>query len=141
VSLGLIGAGAPALLGWRPATMAAPLLGLAPRPSRSSRPAWPTSTAPAPRRDGRSQRAEQRRRRGRTAAVAAGIVVLGDWRVGYLLLLAAIVLLASHPGAAHTDHPMTCTSWAARASPGPMLGRWITLLLSISVEFCMVFCG
>ena len=40
-------------------------------------------------------------------AVAAGIVVLGDWRVGYLLLpLAAIVLLAPRIQAPPiTNHP------------------------------------
>ena len=75
--------------------------------------------------------------------MAAGIVVLGDWRLGYLVLpLVAIVLLAPRLQAPPlTDHPADLHELRAAAGlpPGPMLGRWITLLLSISVEFCMVF--
>ena len=148
VSLGLIGAGAVLLLcsGWRPATMVgAALLGLgsATVVQLVSAGLADQHGARAPAALGEANALSSAASVAGPLAVAAGIVVLGDWRVGYLLLpLAAIVLLAPRIQAPpRTDHPADLHEPRAAAGlpPGPMLGRWITLLLSISVEFCMVF--
>lgn len=72
-------------------------------------------------------------------AVAAGIAAGLGWRAGYLgpalLLLIAVTLplaRASLPAAP-----------SQASSPGravaPLFGRWLDLVLSVSVEFCMVF--
>jgi MFS family permease len=147
VSLGLIGAGALLLCsGWRPATMVgAALLGLgsATVVQLVSAGLADQHGARAPAALGEANALSSAASVAGPLAVAAGIVVLGDWRVGYLLLpLVAIVLLAPRIEASPlTDHPADLHELRAAAGlpPGPMLGRWITLLLSISVEFCMVF--
>jgi len=147
VSLGLIGAGALLLCsGWRPATMVgAALLGLgcATVMQLVSAGLADQHGARAPAALGEANALSSTASVAGPLAVAAGILLLGDWRVGYLLLpLVAIVLLAPRievpPRPAHTVdlHELRA---AAGLPPGPMLGRWITLLLSISVEFCMVF--
>jgi MFS family permease len=73
-----------------------------------------------------------------SGALAAGL----GWRIGYLavplLALAAITVpiwRISLPDAPAANQQV------ASGSPAPMLGRWIDLLLSVSVEFCMVFWG
>jgi MFS family permease len=147
VSLGLIGAGALLLCsGWRPATMVgAALLGLGSATVMQLVSAGLADQhgARAPAALGEANALSSAASVAGPLAVAAGIVVLGDWRVGYLLLpLAAIVLLAPRIQAPpRTDHPADLHELRAAAGlpPGPMLGRWMTLLLSISVEFCMVF--
>jgi len=147
VSLGLIGAGALLLCsGWRPATMVgAALLGLgsATVVQLVSAGLADQHGARAPAALGEANALSSAASVAGPLAVAAGIVVLGDWRLGYLVLpLVAIVLLAPRIQAPpRTDHPADLHERRAAAGlpPGPMLGRWITLLLSISVEFCMVF--
>ena len=69
------------------------------------------------------------------AALAAGL----GWRAGYLaaplLALAALTLpawrLEIPDAATHASEPS--------GAPSAMLGRWLDLLLAVSVEFCMVF--
>jgi MFS family permease len=147
VSLGLIGAGALLLCsGWRPATMfGAALLGLgcATVVQLVSAGLADQHGARAPAALGEANALSSAASVAGPLAVAAGIVLLGDWRLGYLLLpLVAIVILAPRIQAPpRTDHPADLHELRAAAGlpPGPMLGRWITLLLSISVEFCMVF--
>jgi len=146
-SLGLIGTGALLLCsGWRPATMVgAALLGLgsATVVQLVSAGLADQHGARAPAALGEANALSSAASVAGPLAVAAGIVVLGDWRLGYLVLpLVAIVLLAPRIQAPpRTDHPADLHERRAAAGlpPGPMLGRWITLLLSISVEFCMVF--
>lgn len=146
-SLGLIGAGALLLCsGWRPATMVgAALLGLgcAIVIQLVSAGLADQHGARAPAALGEANALSSAASVAGPLAVAAGILLLGDWRVGYLLLpLVAIMLLAPRIEAPpHADHPVDLHELRAAAGlpPGPMLGRWITLLLSISVEFCMVF--
>jgi MFS family permease len=146
-SLGLIGVGALLLCsGWRPATMVgAALLGLgcATVVQLVSAGLADQHGARAPAALGEANALSSAASVAGPLAVAAGIVVLGDWRLGYLVLpLVAIVLLAPRIQVSPpTDHPADLHELRAAAGlpPGPMLGRWITLLLSISVEFCMVF--
>jgi len=71
-----------------------------------------------------------------SAALAAGF----GWRVGYLVIpmvvLAAITVpiwRISIPDAPAADEQI------ASGPSAPMLGRWVDLLLSVSVEFCMIF--
>jgi MFS family permease len=71
-----------------------------------------------------------------SAALAAGL----GWRTGYLAapLLALIVIalpvwrleLPNAPSSMRDSRPGTAT---------PMLGRWVDLLVAVSVEFCMIF--
>jgi fucose permease len=70
------------------------------------------------------------------AALAAGL----GWRTGYLAapLLALAVLSVPAWRLAIPDAP-THASETPPNAPSPMLGRWIDLLLAVSVEFCMVF--
>jgi len=76
-------------------------------------------------------------------SVAIAITLVGDWRVGYVVLplVAIVVLMRRLEASPQTDHPedLHLQRAAAGLPPGPMPGRWINLLLSISVEFCMVF--
>lgn len=70
-----------------------------------------------------------------SAALAAGF----GWRIGYLaiplLVLAAIAwpIWRLKVSEAHES------PGGPAAAPAPMLGRWVDLLLAVSVEFCMVF--
>ncbi len=70
-----------------------------------------------------------------SVSLAAGL----GWRTGYLaaplVALAALTLPASR--LAIPDAPAPGKGTASEA-PSPMLGRWIDLLLAVSVEFCMV---
>jgi MFS family permease len=146
-SLALIGSGALLLCsGWRPATMVgAALLGLgcATVVQLVSAGLADQHGARAPAALGEANALSSAASVAGPLAVAAGIVLLGDWRVGYMLLpLVAIVVLAPRLQAPPvTDHPADLHERRAAAGlpPGRLLGRWITLLLSISVEFCMVF--
>jgi predicted MFS family arabinose efflux permease len=71
-----------------------------------------------------------------SASLAAGL----GWRGGYLaapvLVLAALTLPAWR--LAVPDAPAPAAD-STSGGPSPMLGRWIDLLLAVSVEFCMVF--
>ena len=71
-----------------------------------------------------------------SASLAAGL----GWRTGYLaaplLVLAALTLPAWR--LAIPDATMAAAGGPAGAG-SPMLGRWLDLLLAVSVEFCMVF--
>jgi MFS family permease len=70
------------------------------------------------------------------AAIAAGL----GWRTGYLaaplLALASLSLPVWRLAIPDASAPATNTP---SAPPSPMLGRWLDLLLAVSVEFCMVF--
>lgn len=73
-------------------------------------------------------------------AVAASLAAGLGWRTGYLaiplLALAAMTLpawrLALPVGPSSTGD-------APSGAPAPMLGRWVDLVLAVSVEFCIVF--
>ena len=82
------------------------------------------------------------------AAVAAAVGLQAGWWVGYtlpILPIAAYLLWTLRrnglfapvdPGivvAARREVPV------AGLEPGPLLGRWVDVLLSVSVEFCLVF--
>jgi MFS family permease len=72
-----------------------------------------------------------------SAALAAGL----GWRLGYLaaplVALAAIALPVWR--LALPDTANSIRDSIASGTPAPMLGRWIDLLLAVSVEFCLVF--
>jgi MFS family permease len=79
-------------------------------------------------------------------AVAAALAGGLGWRVGYLALpLAALLLLAFQVRAAAL--PLPPQRHAAPSPDGPavaatpLLGPWIDVLLAVSAEFCMVFWG
>ena len=71
-----------------------------------------------------------------SAALAAGL----GWRSGYLaaplLALAALTLPAWRLAIPNAPTPAAETPSSA---PSAMLGRWLDLVLAVSVEFCMVF--
>ena len=125
VSLGLIGAGALLLCsGWRPATMVgAALLGLgsATVVQLVSAGLADQHGARAPAALGEANALSSAASVAGPLAVAAGIVVLGDWRLGYLVLpLVAIVLLAPRLQAPPlTDHPADLHELRAAAGLPP----------------------
>jgi MFS family permease len=69
------------------------------------------------------------------AALAAGL----GWRTGYLAapLLALAALTVPAWRLAIPDAPTHASEQSG--APSAMLGRWLDLLLAVSVEFCMVF--
>lgn len=71
-------------------------------------------------------------------AVAAGLATGLGWELGYLVpvpfLLAAVVLLGSS-----RRTPTTGSVTVTHDSRGGFLGRWLDVLLAVSVEFCLVF--
>jgi MFS family permease len=73
-------------------------------------------------------------------AVAASLAAGLGWRAGYLTLpllaLAALALPAWRLAIPDAPAPPEHTSSGV---PTRMLGRWLDLLLAVSVEFCMVF--
>jgi fucose permease len=73
-------------------------------------------------------------------AVSASLTAGFGWRPGYLapplLGLAAITLLAWRLPI--PDAPTSAPKIHADV-PAPMLGRWVDLLVAVSVEFCLVF--
>jgi MFS family permease len=70
------------------------------------------------------------------AALAAGL----GWRAGYLVAplvaLAALTLPVWRLVLPDASNSITA---AQSSTAGPMLGRWVDLLVSVSVEFCFVF--
>jgi len=70
------------------------------------------------------------------AALAAGL----GWRAGYLVAplvaLAALTLPVWRLVLLDASNSITA---AQSSTAGPMLGRWVDLLVSVSVEFCFVF--
>jgi MFS family permease len=80
------------------------------------------------------------------AAVAAAIAVGADWRIGYLLpvlpVAAALVFLLRRPlslGRPEADGPTGHDPAGPGLEPGPLPGRWMDVLVAVSVEFCLVF--
>jgi fucose permease len=73
-------------------------------------------------------------------AVATSLAAGLGWRTGYLaiplLALGAMTLPAWRLALPNGSRPAADTLSAAAA---PMLGRWVDLVLSVSVEFCFVF--
>jgi MFS family permease len=80
-------------------------------------------------------------------AVGAAIGARVNWRWGYLVLPLAGFALASwarrtEPAAPPAaGRPVLPTEPEARPGmqPGPLPGRWLDVLLAVSVEFCLVF--
>jgi MFS family permease len=72
-------------------------------------------------------------------AVAASLAAGLGWRAGYLaaplLVLAALALPAWRLAIPEATASMRDTGDAS----SPLLGRWLDLVLAVSVEFCMVF--
>ena len=73
-------------------------------------------------------------------AVAAALAAAAGWRAGYLaaplLVLTALAVPAWRLQIPDGSAPPGETPAVA---PAPMFGRWLDLLLAVSVEFCMVF--
>jgi len=73
-------------------------------------------------------------------AVSSTLAAGFGWRIGYLaiplLVLAAIALPIWRLPLAEARPPAADTAAAIQA---PMVGRWVDLLVAVSVEFCMVF--
>jgi predicted MFS family arabinose efflux permease len=73
-------------------------------------------------------------------AVSAALVAGLGWRTGYLALpliaLAAVALPAWRLPLQDTPKPVAGSQPAEAA---PIFGRWVDLVLAVSVEFCMVF--
>jgi MFS family permease len=73
-------------------------------------------------------------------AVSVSLAVGLGWRTGYLavplLAMAVLTLPAWRLAIPDALPPARDTPSGA---PSPMLGRWVDLLLAVSVEFCMVF--
>jgi MFS family permease len=71
-----------------------------------------------------------------SAALAAGL----GWRTGYLapplLALAFVALPVWRLALPNAGSPMVDSP---SGTPAPMLGRWVDLLVAVSVEFCMIF--
>jgi MFS family permease len=73
-------------------------------------------------------------------AVAAAIAAGRGWRVGYLAApLLALAVLALPAWRLVVPEASVPALDAPADSRSPMLGRWLDLLLAVSVEFCMVF--
>jgi MFS family permease len=81
-------------------------------------------------------------------AIAAATFAGAGWRVGYLVpvlpVAVAVLLAIAHDrrSTADQDDDGAARTMAAEArgrEPGPALGRWIAVLLAVSVEFCLVF--
>ena len=74
--------------------------------------------------------------------IAGAIAVGAGWRVGYLavplLAVAALVLALRHRTLPDSGGPRAGTASLPRSSQPP-IRVWLSLLLSVSVEFCMVF--
>jgi MFS family permease len=86
------------------------------------------------------------------AAVAAAVGLGADWRIGYLLPVLPVaagllLLLLFHASlrAALQDGPVGGSESRAQPKaatgfePGRLPGRWVDVLLAVSVEFCLVF--
>ena len=84
------------------------------------------------------------------AAVAAAVWLGADWRIGYLLpvlpaalgLLLMLLVRASLRAGLHGEvgGPESLPRPAAAGfEPGRLPGRWMDVLLAVSVEFCLVF--
>jgi MFS family permease len=82
------------------------------------------------------------------AAVATAVALHAGWWAGYTLpvLPLAVLLLLALRG--HGFPPLGVAGAASLTEPegptvgleaGPLLGRWVDVLLSVSVEFCLVF--
>lgn len=73
-------------------------------------------------------------------AVAAGLAAGLGWRAGYLtvplIALAVVAVPAWRVRLPDTAPPAPDTAEGARV---PLFGRWVEVLLAVSVEFCMVF--
>ena len=71
--------------------------------------------------------------------VAAGIAAGLGWRAGYLGLSVLVLAAVAMPLFRATLPAPPGRTVRAGGSEVPLLGRWIDLVLSVSVEFCMVF--
>jgi len=84
------------------------------------------------------------------AAVASALAAGLNWRIGYLLpvlpVTAALLVMlrrgrptdpapAGRPDGAQADD----VGAAPGLEPGPLLSRWVDVVLAVSVEFCLVF--
>lgn len=73
-------------------------------------------------------------------AVSAALVAGLGWRTGYLAPpLIALALIALPAWRLPLQDAPTPVAGSTSAKPVPVFGRWIDLLLAVSVEFCMVF--
>ena len=71
-----------------------------------------------------------------SGALAAGL----GWRTGYLAppLLALVAIVLPVWRLALPNAPSSLID-SPSGTPAPMLGRWVDLLVAVSVEFCMIF--
>jgi hypothetical protein len=71
-----------------------------------------------------------------SAALAAGL----GWRTGYLAPpLVALTVIALPVWRLALPNASTSIGDSPSSAPAPMLGRWVDLLVAVSVEFCMIF--
>jgi hypothetical protein len=71
-----------------------------------------------------------------SAALAAGL----GWRTGYLAPpLLALAVIALPVWRLALPNAATSMRDSPSGTPAPMLGRWVDLLVAVSVEFCMIF--
>jgi fucose permease len=72
-----------------------------------------------------------------SAALATGL----GWRAGYLAapLVALAVITLPVWRLVLPDTANSIRDSIAAGTPAPMLGRWVDLLIAVSVEFCMIF--
>ena len=73
-------------------------------------------------------------------AVSIGLAVGLGWRTGYLVApLLALTVIALPIWRLELPNAPSSMSDSPSGTPAPMLGRWVDLLVAVSVEFCMIF--
>jgi MFS family permease len=73
-------------------------------------------------------------------AVSASLAAGSGWRIGYLALpLLALVAIAVPIWRLPLAEAREAAVDGPPGVPAPMIGRWLDLLLAVSVEFCLVF--
>ena len=77
------------------------------------------------------------------AAVATAVAVGAGWQIGYLLPvlpIAIVLVIAVRRSVDRAGNGPTGSGQAGPGlEPGPLPGRWVDVLLAVSVEFCLVF--
>lgn len=72
-------------------------------------------------------------------AVSAGLATGFGWRIGYLAIPLLVLAATALPiWRLRLAEPRQATDDTA-GMPAPMIGRWVDLVVAVSVEFCMVF--
>lgn len=73
-------------------------------------------------------------------AVSGALAVGLGWRTGYLAApFVALAVIALPVWRLALPNAPTSMRDSPSGTPAPMLGRWVNLLVAVSVEFCMIF--